>query len=145
MSRTIKFRAWDKEEKCMIYDVQHTYDYTCSGKGAYEESFGEVLDDTKRYDVMEFVGFDKNKKDMYEGDIVIYEINCYGEQMGIVKWSNRHCGFVFGECNRRSKSLVTKTSAKNILVIGNIYENPEIVMEMSEIGYADAGALMSAT
>ena len=35
-------------------------------------------------------------------------------------------------------SRLTKTSAKNILVIGNIYENPEIVMEMSEIGYADA-------
>lgn len=32
----IKFRAWDKEENEMIYDVQNTYDYHCSGQGLWK-------------------------------------------------------------------------------------------------------------
>lgn len=32
----IKFRAWDKEENKMIYDVEKTYDYMCNGFGANE-------------------------------------------------------------------------------------------------------------
>ena len=45
MSRKIKFRAWDKEERCMIYNVQDTYDYRCRNNGALAESFKEVLED----------------------------------------------------------------------------------------------------
>ena len=126
MNREIKFRAWDKEENEMIYDVQDTYDYKCNGDGAHEESFGQVLRD-KTYEVMQYVGKDKEKNDIYEGDIVEYEIQCYGKQIGIVRWSDKHCGFIFGDLQRRNKVLVTKTSANKIKVIGNIYESGELL------------------
>lgn len=66
----IKFRAWDKEEKEMIYDVQNTYDFTCNGSGAMEPSFKDVLEDKDRYEVMQFVNLhDFEDKELYTGDI----------------------------------------------------------------------------
>lgn len=66
----IKFIAWDKEAKEMIYDVQNTYDFTCSGSGAMEPSFKDVLEDNDRYEVMQFVNLcDFDDKELYTGDI----------------------------------------------------------------------------
>ena len=66
----IKFRAWDKEEKEMIYDVQNTYDFTCNGSGAMEPSLKDVLEDKDRYEVMQFVNLhDFEDKELYTGDI----------------------------------------------------------------------------
>ena len=74
MSQKIKFRAWDKEEKEMIYDVQNTYDYTCNGSGAMEPSFKDVLEDKDRYEVMQFVNLcDFDGKELYTCDISIDE------------------------------------------------------------------------
>ena len=47
-----RYRVWDKEEKKMIYDAEHTYD-------SYPvdiSSFGMILDLPNLYDVMQDTG-----------------------------------------------------------------------------------------
>lgn len=52
--RDIRFRAWNKEDKEMLYDVEKTYDYGCRNDNkVMANSFADVLED-ERYEVMQF-------------------------------------------------------------------------------------------
>jgi len=109
--REIKFRAWDKEESKMIYEVEKTYDHGCHGYGAMESNFGEVLENGI-YEVMQFTGLrDKNGKEIYEGDIL-----SDGEY-------NYRVDFYKGEFSltyRNSYYTICPT-ANNLDIVGNIY------------------------
>ena len=99
--RIIKFRAWDKQDKRMTYDVQGFYDgiididhkrVESSAWFGQARSFGEILSeqitnpdedspdfylDELRFEVMQFTGLqDKVGVDIYEGDIVEYHDVC---------------------------------------------------------------------
>lgn len=132
--RPIKFRAWDGER--MIYDVQNIYDTIvrlktadgedvdqCDTKLPCVSAFGELLR-CEYVPIMQFTGLnDKNGKEIYEGDIT---------DEGVVEWSNdltwegggsKHSGFYFaGE-----RELDYHTSFDRCEVIGNIFENPELL------------------
>lgn len=144
MKRELKFCAWDKINKKMWYNVQNAYDTlgehcehsaeeqkTCKCRledPLMVHSFGELLKDTERYEVMQYIGLkDKNDRDIFEGDIVKYTTNYYGklreDNKQIVEWLDdmEHDGFGqplgTGYCLR----------GYNWEVIGNIYENPELL------------------
>lgn len=116
--REIKFRVWNGEslEELLI-------DFTIDKEVKYKE-FYIYPDDI----FMQYTGLkDKNKKEIYEGDIVKNSINDILE----VLWDDDRCCFEMR--GRYDKSHVIKQLDcdiiidLNIEVIGNIYENPELL------------------
>lgn len=104
MSREIKFRAWDGEE--MHYsekDGLQTF-FAYVGSEAWESC-----------PLMQFTGLtDKNGKEIYEGDVVILE---GGHPMEIK--------FIWGAF--LADRIYGGQEAYRMEVIGNIYENPELI------------------
>ena len=127
MSREIKFRAWLKEEKKMV-NVE-TIDFTDKSMQHLEKN--EIIDAyllrttfLEDIELMENTGVkDKNGKEIYEGDIIICK---YGPEITMeVKWVDE--GFrTLGKYNGENYVGYVKNSAE---VIGNIYENPELLEE----------------
>jgi hypothetical protein len=110
------------------YNCDYCYGGCPEGKDYIIEwnSFGmgfneEVL--VEKQSVGQFTGAeDKNKKDIYEGDIIKNIFN--GEiQILLCKWSDFNCGFVFLDKKGIDRALT------DCEVIGNIIENPELLEE----------------
>lgn len=128
--RTIKFRAFDG--KLMFYPDDNSrivLEYNkisgwniipnISGyKGEYlcGESFSE-----NEFYLMQYTGIkDKNGKEIYEGDICKYY-----NRIGVIKYSENCPQFVLFSGNEDFK--IDKFMLKEIVVLGNIYENPELL------------------
>ncbi len=76
------------------------------------------------FKLVEYTGLkDKNGKEIYEGDIV-YMV---GEK-DVVGWSYRHAGFILNRVRDNSPSSIpTPEEGLDVEVIGNIYENKELL------------------
>jgi len=133
--REIKFRAWDKEEKFMLQDIQSMYDGSCNHKETEERygwisCFDSFIDDDN-YVVMQYTGLkDKNGTEIYEGDIVTTDLK---RPYLIVEF--RDGCFMFN-CNDGGEDYYDimlpimkepKTIYKYGEVIGNIHDNPELL------------------
>ena len=131
MNREIKFRVWDIELHMWINNIGMGKDNTlCKGT-------------EKRFSVMQYIGLkDKNGNEIYEGDILCNDEYQTWEWRGVVKFSHG----VFGAewlSNEKSQSMVGSWGQKHNLrkldddiverqiIIGNIYENPELLTEPS--------------
>lgn len=112
--KKIKFRAWNKDLNTnggMVWNVAVL-------NGKYFDVYGMGTQD---YPLMQYTGLkDKNGVDIYEEDILKY-INLKNEETIIqVWWDAKDSCFNFG--NRNLSMIKNKLE-----VIGNIYENPEII------------------
>lgn len=115
--REIKFRAWDKD-KNMFY--QKEIDNRLWFVMENDEEIKYPLDAEiacGHWDIMQFTGLkDKNGKEIYEGDYCKQIFSC-NIQEGIVKIESTRGTTIGG----------FPAWPHNIEIIGNIYENPELL------------------
>ncbi len=137
--RPIKFRAWDKVGKEMVYDDSgfDVYEITLDGRINFSQNcpdgeFGTgFIENGKQIELMQFTGLhDKNGKEIYEGDIVKFEkwdTYTRPEYEGIfqekVFWDEETCGFSLSG----RWIMLNPKSSKKLEVIGDIYESPELL------------------
>lgn len=124
--REIKFRAWHKEKKIMGevlgIDILHKeIFFSNEDVDCYEHT------DFKDIELMEYTGLkDKNNKEIYEGDILSDGNN---EKPYKVIFENGSFRAEFeGYFEEHSFDLIDVV-AQGCEVVGNIYENPELIKE----------------
>ena len=138
--REIKFRAWDKTQKCMVTQIL--------GWARNIIDIGSELNritlNQSDFILMQYTGLhDKNGKEIYEGDIVPvdgknYEVRFNSVYCRYSLWSEKYAAGVYRHllCAGLPKPLEFPTegdiNTKDIEVIGNIYENPELLKEANK-------------
>jgi uncharacterized phage protein (TIGR01671 family) len=124
--REIKFRAWDKARGVMLSTDTDNFGDGCTEWYGNEEylmlSGIEDMAKMEQYGLMQYTGLkDKNGKEIYEGDIVSSE-----------QWNPKTYQVVFedGEFGFKNSGdfyLNALHYLEKFEVIGNIYENPELL------------------
>ena len=128
----LKYRAWDNWRKRMSV-VDRIYIDT-EGVRLYDD-FGEYWRDFRDVKLMQSTGlFDEKGEEIFEGDIVQFE-DCYEVSdflyinTGIIEW----CQVGFHVTNRDSVLMedLLDGDSLDVTIIGNIYENPELLEELT--------------
>jgi uncharacterized phage protein (TIGR01671 family) len=145
MKREIKFRAWDKVQKEMVFDgIEYQLrliGHICNDSETQERSqIGFSNFDFDRFEIMQFTSLtDKNGKEIYEGDILQSDFGdgkptpIYFGEFACSTYETKdlatQIGFYWHE-EDGTKSIFGKSIVGNMdycEVIGNIYENPELL------------------
>jgi hypothetical protein len=118
--RELKFKAWDKINKRMMpsFTLQDCVDGldTPFKKNCIAGLSDEV------YDILEYIGIDKEGNEIYTGHFIKSWVNGHkknpDEIISLVQWDKEEFTYtgIGGE----------NGCGSNCLVIGNIYENPEL-------------------
>lgn len=118
--REISFRAWNKEEKFLDTAWSIDFEHRLVCHRAHNQS---DLDDCV---LMQYTGLkDKNGREIYDGDIVEVANKSY-KSRGQIAWSNHTAKWLVAFYNGAPFELGT-WNTELYEVIGNIYENPELL------------------
>lgn len=126
--REIKLRAWDKVNNRMLYFArlawESEYNLLYFAEGELDVPCGANLE------WMEFTGLhDKNCKEIWEGDITNNGVVTWRDDWNWDSGGSVHPGFYFvGKYVGRDSELDYHVSFDGETeVLGNIYENPELL------------------
>ena len=133
MNREIKFRAWDRKFNRIFDVVEIIYEYTFvlvwrnPFKDEHINWIGSGLIAGEECDLMQYIGLkDINGVEVYEGDV----LHLRGHQTFVVTFSD--ASFVARSTNKVQRinwtpSIMSRIIEMGYKVIGNIYENPELM------------------
>ena len=123
-----EFRAWTEEGKAMYYGVYPFKDGTLLL--SYDEiAFDEVP--ASDFILMQSTGLkDKNDSEIFEGDVVKYEAGCNTVTEEVV-YDKNFAGFGVRDANAdviiTFWVLAENIDLHSLEVVGNVYENPELL------------------
>lgn len=132
MNRELKFRVWSKNLN-RFYSGEYF-----SSEDLYAEENNIVQLSYDDWVIQQYTGLkDRNGVEVYEGDIVEYtykalDDNGFVETLQVV-WDTFYCGFAFALKDGRGlnhtglKFINSPHGNDNYKVIGNIFENPELL------------------
>lgn len=147
--RPIKFRAWDKNHKVMFLVDELCLNYEggiCVTADRQDKRFlaGYACLCPLDVELMQFTGLlDKNSREIYEGDVLSVKFfdgctargkNKYVFGNYIVVWQQNRMGFGLTECagKRICVDSWVFIPANDFEIIGNIFENPELLKDKSD-------------
>lgn len=125
MNREIKFRAWHKDLKKMFKIGQITLEKgTWNFEPNDREFIGMSIPYQPSFVLMQYIGLhDKNGKEIYEGDI-----------LKSIQWNDiylvkqiRTAYYLCRKGKNGFNKITTWNNAEKSEVIGNIYDNPELL------------------
>ena len=134
MSREVKFRGWDSVNEVMLPVESINFR---EGYVSLNEGDNSLTDTLEMIELMQYTGLkDKNGKEIYEGDIVIFSVKGSKKiNKTVMSFNKEHGAYLFGiykgvkmPCGKKTRmNKYTRKSVNNVEVIGNIYENPELL------------------
>lgn len=125
MKRELKFRAWDKDMREMVFVSAIQFDpHSPKEKPNIIDERNDIRD-LDEVELMQFTGlFDKNGKEIYEGDIIKTET----DKLMAITWSQKFASFCLNRDGWAFQHWFGEAcNPKNCEVIGNIYENESLL------------------
>lgn len=136
MSREIKFRIWDKTFKKFLKDDYESKNVIDRDGNLFMYVLSETFRDLyfykllKNIEISEYTGLkDKNGKEIYVGDILRYNFPYDGRLRHIspVTYLETQASFGLKDIYGNEIPLYRITANNYFEVVGNIYENPELL------------------
>jgi len=139
MKREIKFRAWNEEDNRWASGLDFKREglfinYNISDNGEFELQADYPMRGYGRFILMQYTGLkDKNDKEIYEGDIVKVPAGwgdglLYNSFIGEIQYDAPNFYVNQGiNINKTGKWSNQEYKWEEIEIIGNIYENPELL------------------
>lgn len=123
-----KIRAWGKDFKGMVQIDALVYDGQII-KASYKNG-NVVKEELKNHVLMQSTGLiDKNGKEIFEGDILSVEFDEENAKV-VVSLDSKHALFVVESKKYNEKAPLSELFEDDyysVEIIGNIYENPELL------------------
>nr|DAN62427.1 MAG TPA: YopX protein [Caudoviricetes sp.]DAO98268.1 MAG TPA: YopX protein [Caudoviricetes sp.]DAT24322.1 MAG TPA: YopX protein [Caudoviricetes sp.] len=126
-----KYRAWDSMRKEMNYKVmvgncdENDENWTCPIIWIEEAKDWLHFDDYKRI-MLSTCLLDKNGQEIFEGDVVDYK-----GRKAVIKWHGSYASFIYRFIDEsqtgKPKWNPLYLAYMRCEIIGNIYENPELL------------------
>ena len=128
--RDIYFRAWDKKLKELTnYSISDIFiEFYNKDTDSWE-----IDREGERFTLCQYTGLkDKNNREIYEGDVI--KAISFARWIGVVEYSDENQAFIFDDLDKkyRGKSTVFMNQFDDgFEILGNIYENPELLKELT--------------
>lgn len=123
MGREIKFRSWNVQAKTMDYEVTIDPNGKVAAYSPLDGHYVRGFSDSEMIP-LQYTGLeDKNGREIFEGDILKDDAG-----IGEVEWVQEHCSYMVFTRNPSIYNRLDSDGHLNLSeVIGNIYENPELL------------------
>lgn len=145
MNRELKFRVWDNLNKryvddCIISNSGDAFYYVTTEVPFPASCYYNI----KNAIIQQFTGLlDKTGRGIYEGDILQIKVTgtilifALGDYKATVKWNDEQLRYDLDILTKKNKhsnfnNSLYKDSGREYEIIGNIYENPELLTKTVE-------------